>query len=300
MGRERVNEICRGPGKTFFMLMNGFIFVLAAALAGALIYTVTTYQSLLEGSFFFFLFPGAILSLVLMVTNVLGCLAVKRGRRAFVIMHILLMVALSLAAIFTALMLLILSGYVTDLPFFGEYFGGLGEQFEIQVFNECCVLGNENKTINQCGQPTIQDVCFEADNKWENLVSPELCEALEEISDTSFVTPNKTGTPCGDEDGKAFIESFAGYIDENLELVTLGMLVFSVFVLIATITAIFQCCALEKGAGRRASSNVLDNPNFGGGKNGAFFDPSAGADRSDNLPPVPYRAPPPGSPMPDF
>eukprot|EP00511_Aplanochytrium_stocchinoi_P000223 CAMPEP_0204823348 /NCGR_PEP_ID=MMETSP1346-20131115/1385_1 /ASSEMBLY_ACC=CAM_ASM_000771 /TAXON_ID=215587 /ORGANISM="Aplanochytrium stocchinoi, Strain GSBS06" /LENGTH=195 /DNA_ID=CAMNT_0051949931 /DNA_START=481 /DNA_END=1068 /DNA_ORIENTATION=+ len=182
-----------------------------------------------------------------------------------------------IAAIVASLAFLILAGYFTTIPLAGEYFSELGFQFEVQVFNECCVGLDSNNTVNVCGEPSNQlPVCFDADKKWSDLVSEELCEALENIEADSFVG----NSSCGGGDAATFIDDFAPFVEKNINYAALSLMCFSVVLVLTWVASIFQCCAIQSsGEGNRIMRNTHDDDetsqvsiaDFGGGGGKGMF-----------------------------
>mmetsp|Transcript_3631 Transcript_3631/g.4350 ORF Transcript_3631/g.4350 Transcript_3631/m.4350 type:complete len:302 (-) Transcript_3631:613-1518(-) len=297
---DNLLECCRTKGKKAYLTLQGFLIFLALTLGSLLTYLITVWDSLLVGYFFLFSFPALLLCFVLLLTIFLGCRGVKRKRKPLLVVSIIIVTLLVIASIISAIALLILAGYFTSFPLLGDYFTDLSEQFKIQVFNDCCVGVDSNFTVNACGEPTLQPICFDGSNEWSDLVSEDLCTELIRLESDTKVG-NETGS-CGGGNAEVFLEDFTPFLEDNMNYAALGIMVFTIVLILGWVLGLFQCCALDPVARSTPVSYGGDDddddygniPNFGGpGKGGLFLQTDLSGQNNDSG----IRSPPPPPPF---
>lgn len=264
-----------------FLIASGLLYLVGLIFTGFFLYVVLAYDSLLDGSVFSFLIPTILANILLVAATTIGICGARREHKNLIVCQIIMLALLLLYGIISSVFVITLAGEASDAPGIGEYITNLKVNFEVQVFNNCCVtqlgqgdetslvvdcdLANANTTNNAIDAlETVQ--CVEETLGWSNIVSDQLCSALI-LQEDSFVGDIDDGNCGGEElDFVLFQETFREFTDPIFSNFSTAVILLTAFIFCVLVASIFQCNSMQgrktEGGVKKRNSYMLGDPNY--------------------------------------
>jgi hypothetical protein len=237
---------CSGTSENYLVLMNGLTFILGIVIIAYAIYLLVEFGDLKEGISTFPILAPLVVGVILLFVSGLGIYGAKQRNKFILIIYIVIVLLITLFVFGSGVSLLVYGGYLDNVQG-GEISGEIEADivdFELAVFQKCCVDTGNAAPILQCPQA---GVCFtDAENLafFLDKIDEKVCIALEnvDINGIPLVGVNSTGS-CGGGSADNFVNGISQYLKDNivtLGSVNLAVAVIMLLILLATCILIFS------------------------------------------------------------